>query len=403
MNPIRNSSPQPSGRASAGAISNGVKVAARIEKIPEYIFSRLNKEVAAIEKDVGRKVLNLGPGSPDFPPSEIYVQKFFEFVRHPQAHLYPGYRGVQEFNDAVRAFYKRRFDVDLEDNEVLPLLGGKDGISHLPLALADAGDNVLAPNPGYPPFSEPGPLFGVSSNYYDLLPENGFKPDLAALGTQINDKTRYMWINFPGNPTGAVATHDELKTYAHFAKKHGIAVVHDNAYAEITFDGYVAPSILQIPGAKEYAAEIGSFSKTFSFAGLRMGWLVGNRNIIASLQKVKSQMDSGMALPLQLLGAFALQNRDEKWHEAMLASYRSRRDIIAEKLKGLGLTFSLPRGSLYIWAKIPDAAKDSESFCKDLLREKQVMLTPGIAYCSNGDRYIRASICANVDKINEYL
>lgn len=378
-------------------------IADRIGRFPEYIFSRLNKAVAEVERASGRKVLNFGPGSPDFPPSEQYIQKLLEFIRHPHTHLYPGYRGTQEFNDAIRAWYKKRFDVELEDDEVLPLLGGKDGISHLPLALADEGDNVLAPNPGYPPFSEPGPMFGVESNYYDLLPENEFKPDLSAIGKQINDKTRYMWVNFPGNPTGAAATLDELKTIAEFARSRNIPIIHDNAYAEITFDGFIAPSILQIPGAKEYAAELGSFSKTFSFAGFRMGWLVGNREIIAALQKVKSQMDSGMSLPLQLLGAYALNNQDEVWHRAMLASYQKRRDIIAQKLQTLGLTFSLPKGSLYIWAKIPDSAKDAESFCMELLKEKQVMLTPGSAYGTNGARYVRASICINIDAIDQYL
>ncbi len=380
-----------------------MRVAERTKKFPEYIFSRLNKAVAETEKATSRKVLNFGPGSPDFPPSEIYIKKLFEFVRDPKTHLYPGYRGIPEFNDAVRAWYKRRFDVELADDEVLPLLGGKDGISHLPLALADEGENVLTPNPGYPPFFEPGPMFGVSSNYYDLLPENGFKPDLEKVAKQVDAKTRYMWVNFPGNPTGAVATLDELKEIAAFSKTHSLPVIHDNAYAEITFDGFVAPSILQIPGAKEFAAEIGSFSKTFSFAGFRMGWIAGNRDIIAALQKVKSQMDSGMSLPLQLLGAYALQNRDEGWHKDMLASYEKRRDVIAEKMRKLGLTFEMPKGSLYIWAKIPDSSKDSESFCMDLLREKQVLFTPGSAYGTNGKHYVRASICINIDKISEYL
>ncbi|TSC87120.1 MAG: LL-diaminopimelate aminotransferase [Parcubacteria group bacterium Gr01-1014_8] len=380
-----------------------MRIANRVEKFPEYIFSRLNRAVVETEKATARKVLNFGPGSPDFPPSEKYIQKFFEFVRDPKAHLYPGYKGVKEFNDAVRAWYKKRFDVVLEDDEVLPLLGGKDGISHLPLALADEGDNVLAPNPGYPPFSEPGPMFGVTSNYYDLLPEHDFKPMFDSVARQITNKTKYMWVNFPGNPTGAVASLDELKEITAFSKKHDLPIIYDNAYAEITFDGFVAPSILQVAGAKEHCVEIGSFSKTFSFAGFRMGWIVGNKDIIAAMQKVKSQMDSGMSLPLQLLGAYALNNRDEKWHAAMLSSYQKRRDVIAEKMKKLGLILEIPKGSLYIWAKIPDSAKDSETFCMDLLKEKQVLFTPGSAYGTNGERYVRASICINVDNIDEYL
>lgn len=380
-----------------------VRVADRIGKFPEYVFSRLARETKAVEKETGRAVLNFGAGNPDFPPNEAYIQKFFEFVRDPKAHLYPGYSGSQEFNDAVRAWYKKRFDVTLEDDEVLPLLGGKDGISHLPLALADEGDDVLVPNPGYPPFSEPGLLFGIHSNYYDLLPETGFKPSIEQLAEKKGPRTRYIWVNFPGNPTGAVASLEELRPIAEFAKSSGLPIIYDNAYAQITFDGFVAPSILQIPGAKEYAAEIGSFSKTFSFAGLRMGWIVGNRDIIAALQKVKSQMDSGMWMPLQRLGAYALSIPDEKWNSAMIASYTSRRNIVAEKLKKLELTFEIPHGSLYLWAKIPDSAPDSETYVMQLLKEKQVLFAPGIAYGSNGDRYVRVCICTNVEKIDEYL
>ena len=376
--------------------------AKRLEKIPEYIFSRLATEVQRVEKESGRKVLDFGAGSPDIRPSPVYIEKLREFLDEPRSHLYPGYRGIPEFNKAVCVWYKKRFDVDLEEDEILPLLGGKDGISHLPLALADEGDDALVPNPGYPPFSEPALMYGVSPVYYDLLPENDFKPSLQNVEKKLTDRTRYMWVNFPSNPTGAVATLEELSEIATFAKKKALPIIYDNAYSEITFDGFLAPSILQVPNAKEFAVEIGSFSKTFSFAGLRMGWMVGNRHIIAALQKVKSQIDSGMSLPLQKLGAYALTNQDTQWHSEMITSYQERRDIIAEKLHSLRLTFTVPRGSLYLWAKIPDGLS-SETYCMKLLREKQVLLTPGNAYGSNGEGYVRASICVNVDAIDSYL
>lgn len=380
-----------------------MRTAQRLDKFPEYVHSRLARAAAEAEKTSGRKVLNLGPGSPDIRPSEKYLSKLNEFLNDSNAHLYPGYKGIPEFNDAVCAWYKKRFNVDISPDEVLPLLGGKDGIAHLPLALADQGDEILVPNPGYPPFSEPSLLFGVTPTYYDLMPEKDFKPSVSDIESRISARTKYLLLNFPSNPMGTVATLEELQELATLAPKHNIALIYDNAYSEITFDGFVAPSILQVPGAREYAIEIGSFSKTFSFAGYRMGWAVGNRDIIAALQKVKSQMDSGMSLPLQRLGAYALTNMDMEWHEKMLESYKSRRNIIAAKLTILGLTFEIPRGSLYLWAKIPDSAKDSESFCMQLLKEKQVLVTPGSAFGSNGERYIRASICANVENINDYL
>ena len=373
--------------------------AKRLDAFPEYIFSRLNKVVAEVEKESGRKVLNFGQGSPDIPPSKRYVEKLDEFFRAKDAHLYPGYGAIPEFKKALSAWYKKRFDVDIADDEILPLLGAKDGVSHLPLALGDEGDEILMPDPGYPGFSGAALLYGMKPVLYDALARNL----LASLESNITDRTAFIWVNLPSNPTGAVATGKDLERIVEIAKKRNVPIVYDNAYSEITFDGYVAPSILQIPGAKDVAVELGSFSKQFSFAGYRMGWLVGNKEIIAALSKVKSQIDSGMALPLQRLGAFALENQDKEWHEKMIATYKERRDIIAEKLKKLGLTFDILKGSLYIWAKIPDSAKDSESFSMQLLKEKQVLLTPGTAFGRNGLRYVRVSICVDITDIDTYL
>jgi len=380
-----------------------IQISKRLGKFPEYVFSRLAKTVAEVEKETGRKVLNLGPGSPDIPPSDIYLDKLSEFVREPCAHLYPGYQAIPEFSQAVIDWYKKRFSVDMTTNEVLPLLGAKDGVSHLPLAILDEGDEVLVPNPGYPAYIAPALMVDAKPVAYDLLPENDFKISIENLEKKITNKTKCIWVNFPSNPTGYVANLEELQQVVAFCRKHSLILIYDNAYSEITFDGIVAPSILQIPGAKELVVEIGSFSKTFSFAGFRMGWIVGNADIIASLAKIKSQLDSGLSLPLQKLGAFALTHQDKKWHRKMLASYEKRRDIIATKLEKFGLTFTLPKGSLYIWAKIPDSAVNSTEFSMQLLKEKQVLLTPGIAFGSNGDRYVRASICSNIYSIDEYV
>ncbi len=377
--------------------------AKRLEIFPEYIFSRLSKIVEEVENQTDKKVLSFGPGSPDIKPSNLYIEKFIEFIQENNAHLYPGYGAIPEFSEALIKWYKERFNLTLDKAEILPLLGAKDGVAHLPLALLDEGDEVLVPDPGYPAFTDPALMIGAKVVYYDLLEKNNFRIDLSELVKKISGKTKFIWINFPANPTGQVATIDELKELVAFARKHSIFIVYDNAYAEITFDGFTAPSILQIDGAKDIAVEIGSFSKTFSFAGFRMGWIIGNREVIEALSKVKSQMDSGMSTPLQKLGAFALTNMDKVWYQNMISSYRERREIIAKHLKSLGLTFSMPKGSLYIWAKIPSDARNCEDYCMQLLRKKQILFTPGTAFGKNGDRYIRVSICVNINKIGSYF
>lgn len=379
------------------------KPAKRLQHFPEYIFSRLNKEVAKVEAETGRKVLNFGAGSPDVPPSPEYVEKLNEFIHDPKAHVYPGYGPIPEFRDALITWYKNRFGVTLEGDEVYSLFGEKQAIALLPLAFLDEGDEVLIPDPGYQGFTGPAVMIGAKAVYYDLLEENNYKIILEELQTKVTDKTKFIWVNSPSNPLGSVASIDELTAIVAFAKRHNIFIVYDNAYSEITFDSYIAPSILQIDGAKDVAVEINSFSKSFSLAGYRLGWIVGNKDIIATLAKVKSQMDSGISRPLQQLGAYVLNNPDKKWQEEMIKSYKERRDRIASNLDKLGLTFTLPKASLYIWAKIPDNATDSEAYAMQLLHEKQILLTPGTAFGSNGKRHVRVSICVNIDTIEEYF
>ncbi|KKW10698.1 MAG: LL-diaminopimelate aminotransferase [Parcubacteria group bacterium GW2011_GWA2_49_9] len=380
-----------------------IRLSKRLEQFPEYIFTRLNRTIAEVEKASGRKVLNLGMGTPDVPPSAEYLAKLGEFVKSPEAPLYPGYGASREFREALQAWYKTRFNVTLAPDELYPLLGAKDGTGHLPLALLDEGDEILTPDPGYPGFSGPVGMIGAVPVYYRLTEANDFKIDIAELEKKVTKKTKGIWVNFPSNPTGQVATLEELRPLVAFAKKHGICILYDNAYAEITFGGYKAPSILEIEGAKDVAVELGSFSKMYSFAGFRMGWIVGNRDIVAALAKVKSQTDSGLSTPLQKLGAYALSHPDAEWSKEMLKSYEERRDIIGKHIAKLGLTFAVPKGGLYLWAKIPESAKDSETFCAELLTKKQIVLTPGTAFGASGERYVRVSICANIDKIDEYF
>ncbi|MFA6532501.1 MAG: aminotransferase class I/II-fold pyridoxal phosphate-dependent enzyme [Patescibacteria group bacterium] len=380
-----------------------MRLAKRLDHFQEYFFSSLAKKKAEVEKLTGRKVLDLSIGSPDFPPSSIYINKLKEFFDEKNSHIYPGYGAIPEFTQGLKNWYKKRFNVDLEKDELFPLLGGKDGVSHLALAFLDSGDEVLVPDPGYPAFSGPATLIGAKPVFYNLTEANNFKINFEELKKKITGRTRFIWVNFPTNPTGQVADIKDLKQIINFVKENKIWLVYDNAYSEITFDGYMAPSILQIEGAKDVTVEIGSFSKTFSFAGYRMGWIVGNKEIISALAKVKSQFDSGLSRPLQKLGAYALDNTDKQWHEAMISSYEKRRNIIIDNLKKIGLNAVKTKGSLYLWVKIPDRFRDSQEFSFDLLEKKQILLTPGTAFGKNGLRYVRVSISSNIDNIDSYF
>ncbi len=380
-----------------------MKLAKRLQNSGEYIFSALAKRVAEVEKKSGRKVLNLGIGSPTFPPSKKYLNKFKEYIDQQESHLYPGYGPIPELRDALRKWYKKKFGVNLEKEEVYPLLGAKDGIAHLPLALVDEDDEVLIPDPGYPAFSGPLHLYGAKPVYYNLTEENNFKIKIEELEDKISTKTKLLWLNFPSNPTGQVITYDKLTIIVKLCRLKNILIIYDNVYSEIKFDGYVVPSILQVEGAKDLAVEIGSFSKSFSLAGYRMAWIAGNKEIIAGLAKIKSQIDTGMSIPLQKLGAYVLNNFDKRWYEDMIDTYKRRRDVLAQYLKKLDLKISLPKASLYIWAKIPENYKNSEEFCFELLEKKQILLTPGSAFGKNGERYVRASISSDISKIGSYL
>ena len=377
--------------------------AARLQAIPPYIFAQLNHKVAIAEQQSGRTVLNLATGNPSIAPSQVFIAKYAELLQAPGAHLYPGYRAIPQFAAALIQHYKTRFNVSLTPAELLPLNGAKDGIAHIPLALLNKGDELLVPNPGYPAFIAPAQLVGAHIVPYTLPVGGTLQSALPNIAKKITPKTRYMWVNFPSNPTGAVATLGDLTSLVAFARANNLCILYDNAYAEITFDGFIAPSILQVDGAKDIAIEIGSFSKSHSFAGYRMGWVVGNSNIISHLATLKSQLDSGMSLPLQQLGAFALTHPDTTWQQSMIAEYKQRRNIIASHLSTLGLTFNLTKGGLYIWAKIPSSATNGEDFCMDLLHKKQILLTPGSAYGSNGERYVRASFCGDITTIKEYF
>jgi aspartate/methionine/tyrosine aminotransferase len=372
-----------------------MKFANRINKIENYIFADLAKKVELVEIKSGKKVLNLGPGTPDIPPSQKYKEQLKQYLDQPKSHYYPGYKAIPELQIALQQWYKKRFNVDIQKDELQPVLGGKDAITHLPGLFINKGDEILIPDPGYPAFTGAATIWEADPVYYDI--------SLQDIENKITSKTKLIFINFPSNPTGQTITKKELEKVTVLAHKHRFLIVYDNAYSEIGFDRYMAPSILEIPGAKEVSVEIGSFSKTFSFAGLRMGWVVGNQKVIQQFTKLKSQIDSGMSLPLQQLGAYVLTNQDLQWHAAMINTYQQRRDSLTEKLSHLELKFSKPQAGLYIWAEIPKGAESSYKFAMELLDSKQILVTPGSAFGKKGERFVRVSICSNIQNLDQYL
>jgi LL-diaminopimelate aminotransferase len=372
-------------------------------QIPEYAFSSLAKEAKKVEDADGRKILNLSIGSPSFPPSEIYMQKLHESIAKPNNHLYPGYGATEQFSSGLIEWYQKRFGVELKDNELFPLLGAKDGVSHLPMALADEGDEILVPNPGYPAFTGAALMMGCKVVSYDLLESNHFQLSIPEIEKKISLKTKMIWINFPSNPTGQTITLDELKPLVTLCVKKNIWLIYDNAYAEITYDDYISPSILEIPGAKDITVELGSFSKMYSFAGYRIGWVVGNAQAIAALAKVKSQFDSGLSLPFQDVAAYALIHPDIKWHEKMIASYKNNKDELVNLFARFGLTMESPKGGLYLWAKIPNSFKNSVEYAMELLKKKHILVTPGSVFGTNGDRYVRICFSADITRLSEYI
>lgn len=375
-----------------------MKFSARVSQMQEYVHAGLGREIRRIEKETGRPVVNLSAGIPTFPPAGLYVKKLQEYAAEPDAYLYPPYGAVPELSEAIRSWYQSRFGTVISENELYPLLGSKDGIVHVPLAILDKDDEVLVPDPGYPPFSAGVSLAGGKAVAYSI--RDTTEPiDLENLEAMVSPRTRGMWVNFPSNPTGITADLDFLARLVEFARRHEIWLLYDNAYADITFGGFKAPSILEVPGAKDVAVEFGSFSKTFSFAGFRMGWVAGNEKLVAGIGKIKSQVDSGMPLPLQRLGAFALSNFDQAWHASMVHEYERRKDIVAAFLRDAGCAFSLPKGGLYIWAEVPAGTESGEAFAKQLLRERGIAVTPGLAFGANGSRFIRASFSGNVDNL----
>lgn len=376
-------------------------LAKRMEQVPPYVFAHVSKLIAEKKKQ-GVDVINLGIGSPDLPTPDYIVDVLKEAAEDPANHRYPSYTGMPSFRQAVATWYKNRFDVDLDpDTEVVPLIGSKEGLAHLALVLVGPGDIALIPDPGYPTYHMGTVLADAESYAMPLRAENDFLPDLDAIPADVLERARVMWLNYPNNPTGAVASIEFFEKVLDFASRHNIVVAHDNPYADVTYDGYTAPSLLQVAGAKEIAIELNSLSKTYNMAGWRVGMAVGKSDVIGGLIRVKSNVDTGIFNPIQIAASAALTN-DQSWIADRNAIYQRRRDVLLDGLTAAGLEAHRPKAALYVWAHTP-AGWQSDDFSMHVLDEAGVWLTPGTAYGEAGEGYVRLSLCAPEEQLQEAM
>ena len=379
-----------------------IQPANRLQKVEEYYFSRKLKEVARLNKE-GLDIISLAIGSPDMPPSQQTVDKLCEVARTPSAHGYQPTMGTPELRQAIAAFYDRWYGVSLDAaTEVLPLIGSKEGILHVTLALVNPGDKVLVPNPGYPTYTSLSRLLGAEVMNYDLQENDGWQPDFDALERMDLTGVKLMWTNYPNMPTGGKARRETYEKLVSFARSHDIVVVNDNPYSFILSEEHL--SLMQVPGAKDCCIEFNSMSKSHNMPGWRVGMCVSNATMISWILKVKSNIDSGTFRGIQLAAAEALTGNTEQWHrEANIATYRRRRDIAERIMKALGCTFDAEQVGMFLWGRIPDSYDNVEQLTEQVLHEARVFITPGFIFGSNGERYIRISLCAKDELMEEAL
>ncbi len=374
----------------------------RMDGLPPYLFAEIERKVSEKRKQ-GVDVISLGIGDPDMPTPPHLVEEMQRQVADPANHQYPNNRGLDEFREAMANFYKQRFGVTIDpETEVIPLLGAKEGIAHICLNFLDDGKDIcLGADPGYPVYAGGPVLAGAKPVSLPLKPELGFQPDLEAIDAETLKRARMLFVNYPNNPTGSVIEDDFFERLAVFGKKHDIAIIHDNAYSEITFDGYVAPSYLQAPGAKQGGVELYSLSKTYNMTGWRIGAIVGDAEIIESYWRLKTNMDSGMFQALQRTGAAAL-NGSQQCVSDMCGIYQRRRDLVVGALREIGIDVVPPKGTIYIWVPVPDGYT-SASFADMVLDKCAVVVPPGSGYGPSGEGFVRISLTAPDERISEAL
>jgi LL-diaminopimelate aminotransferase len=376
-----------------------MKFARRLDLVPPYLFAELERKIEA-KRRAGIDVISLGIGDPDLPSPEAVVRKMQQEVSRPETHRYPSNRGLDAFREAVAEFYRTRFGVEIDpEREVIPVLGGKEGVAHIALACLETGDVCLSPEPGYPPYTS-GPLFaGADVHYLPLVEENGFLPDLDAIPADVLVRANLLFLNYPNNPTGAVVDQEHFPRAVELARTRDLIVVHDSSYSEIAFDGYRPPSFLATPGAGDVGVEIFSLSKGWNMTGWRVGWIAGNANVIERYRHLKTNLDSGMFEALQLAGVTAL-GEARAFPAEMSEIYRRRRDLMVDALTTIGLPAKPPRATPYIWARVPDGYS-SESFTELILEEAAVVVSPGPSFGPSGEGYVRVSLTVADERLEE--
>jgi LL-diaminopimelate aminotransferase len=376
-----------------------VQTAQRIATLPPYLFAEIDRKIAE-KRAQGVDVISFGVGDPDMPTPKHIIAALEQAANDPSTHQYPSYYGMPEFREAVARWYLARFGVTLDPaTQIQPCIGSKEGIAHLATAFVDPGDVVYVPDPAYPVYEIGTLLAGGRVEFLPLLADNGFFPDLA--GLKLDPKTKILWLNYPTNPCAAVATKEQLQTVVDFCRERGILLAYDNAYSEMTFDGFVAPSVLECEGAFECAIEFHSLSKTYNMTGWRIGWACGSPQAVEALGRVKTNIDSGIFNAIQRAGIAALDGPQEPLGD-MRALYQRRRDLVVSTLKDVGIDLAAPKGSVFVWVPVPQG-HDSTSFATLLLEEAGVVVPPGRGYGPSGEGFVRFSLTVPDDRLEEGL
>jgi LL-diaminopimelate aminotransferase len=376
-----------------------MKLAKRLNRLPPYLFVEINQKIAELRAR-GEDVISFAIGDPDLPTPSHIIEYMCQAAHDPTNHRYPETAGLPELRQAIAEWYGRRFGVTLDpDKEVLPLIGSKEGIGHMALCFIEPGDLALVPDPGYPPFSMGTILAGGEPYFMPLKEENDFLPDFKAIPAKVANKAKLMWLNYPNNPTGAIADLDFFERAVHFAQQHDLAICHDAPYTEVAFDGCKPPSFMQTAGAKKIGVEFHSLSKTYHMTGWRIGMVVGNAGMVEALFQVKSNLDSGIPQAIQQAAINALRGSQETI-AAHNAIFQRRRDKLMEVLDEIGLKAKIPKATFYIWAKVPQGYT-SMDFTKKLLDEAGIAVTPGSGYGNMGEGYIRLSLTISDDRLKQ--
>lgn len=379
-----------------------IQPAERVNSVQEYYFSRKLKEVARMNAE-GKDIISLAIGSPDMPPSDRTIDKLCEVARDPSAHGYQPTAGIPELRKAMAGFYSRTYGVDVEwGTEIQPIIGSKEGIMYVTLAFCNPGDEVLIPDPGYPTYTAVSNIFGTKIVNYDLCENKGWQPDFEALERMDLSKVKVMWTNYPNMPTGGNAQRETFEKLVDFARRHGIVVVNDNPYSLVLNSHPM--SIMQVPGAKDCCIEFNSMSKSHNMPGWRVAMMVSNKEYISWMFKIQSNIENGTFRGIQLAAAEALANNTEEWHRVNnMENYASRRVLAEKMMTALGCTFDAGQVGMFLWGKIPDTYADVEELTEKVLHEARVFITPGFIFGNNGKRYIRISLCAKNEKMEEAL